>query len=132
MANFIHSSRWIFAEMCASMPAALHAAWNAVVARARLAIALAEIQPREGADLLDHARLRDRRADPRRALHHLVGAQHRADTGSALDAILKREDRRTLADQPAQAFRRRLGVAHLDREDHGIGRRQSRAHRPPL
>ena len=89
------------------MPAALAGVEESRRARAGLAVALAELEAGERADLLDDAGLGDVRADARHALHHVAGADDPADALGALHAVLEGEDRRALGDQRLQAFARR-------------------------
>ena len=79
MANFIHTSRPMFCGVTASKPARLQASSSAVTPCARLAVGFRELEAAERADLLDHAGLRDVRADARDARHHVADPDDPAD-----------------------------------------------------
>ncbi len=89
--------------------------------RAFLAIHFAESQRGELSDLLDHAGLGDVRADACHARHDVARSHDLAHPIGTLDAVLEREDRGATSYQAPQAFGGGLGVAHLHREQDGIG-----------
>ena len=82
-----------------------------------------ELEAAEPAGLLDDAGLRDVRADARHARHDVADADRPAEALGAFHAVLEGEDRRALGHQRQKAAGRAFRVAHLDREQDGIRRR---------
>ena len=103
----------MLSESAASMPAATQAAWKALVARSVRAVPLAELHARKIADLLDDSGLGDVCSNARGPLDDFVPADNAAHARRAFNAVLERENRRSLRRQPAQRLSAALSVSRI-------------------
>src|SRR6266542_861245 len=91
-------------------------------ARAPRAVELAEDDRARRRDVLDHARLNDRREHVRDPAEDVLGTDRRRQLLLVVDAVLERDDGGVFAEQRRQQRRRVLGVVGLDAEEDDVAR----------